>query len=650
MPQFYNNNADELAKQYLSKSFDEVHQSWSQFLPAVIENPNARILDLGAGAGRDVKHIAELAASTHDDKNNIQIFAVEPAKTLAEIGALQTSGLNVKWLVDSLPSLSHLTKQEISFDLILLSAVWMHVPPSERARAIRKLSNLLKPGGKLVISLRHGQTDEEKKQRKMHNVCADELIRLAADAGLFTKLETPKEEDQLGRNHVSWQTVVLQMPDDGTGAFPFIRHVALNDGKSATHKLALLRVLLRIADGHPGAVLRRETSPFGDRVILPVGLVALYWCHQYKDLIDKHSIFQRPGADPNMGFMKDNGWHKLTHRAASDYRIGNLFTGEDATALHKTISAAVSNIKTMPCRYITFPNQAANSTQTVFEVASKTVKAKDSIFLDLQTLEQWGEFSLPESTWLAFNRYACWIEPVLVSEWVKTMASYSGNAKYSAPEQQYHLYQALNWEEPKRTTTEVRKRFEELKTSLPKSEQIRCVWSEKSLMQSYDIDHSMPFARWPNNDLWNLLPTDSQINNQKSDRLPTEQKLKQSKERIQHWWQVAWLDNNTNAAVLNQSLTASDQTNQANTNEQYSKNEVREASVGYAISINGLMPTPEIPTLNNDAQIQQMKRFFAEANIALPGLNSANTSIDDLFEALMMQRGRLKEMQQLREW
>ena len=650
MPQFYNDNADELAKQYLSKSFDEVHQSWSQFLPVVIANPNARILDLGAGSGRDAKHLAELSASTHGDKNNIQIFAVEPAKTLAEIGALQTSGLNVKWIEDSLPSLSHLTKQEISFDLILLSAVWMHVPPSDRSRAIRKLANLLKPGGKLVISLRHGQTDEEKKQRKMHSVCADELKRLAADVGLFTKLETPKEEDKLGRNHVSWQTVVLQMPDDGTGAFPFIRHVALNDGKSATHKLALLRVLLRIADGHPGAVLRRESTPFGDRVILPVGLVALYWCHQYKDLIDKHSIFQRPGVDPNMGFMKDNGWHKLTHRAASDYRIGNLFTGEDAISLHKTISAAVSNIKTMPCRYITFPNQAENSTQTVFEVASKTVKAKDSIFLDLQTLEQWGEFSLPESTWLAFNRYACWIEPVLVSEWVKTMASYSGNAKYSAPEQQYHLYQALNWEEPKRTTTEVRKRFEELKTSLPKSEKIRCVWSEKSLMQSYDIDHSMPFARWPNNDLWNLLPTDSQINNQKSDRLPTEQKLKQSKERIQHWWQVAWLDNNTNAAVLNQSLTASAQTNQANTNEQYSKNEIREASVGYAISINGLMPTPEMPTLNNDAQIQQMKRFFAEANIALPGLNSANTSIDDLFEALMMQRGRLKEMQQLREW
>ncbi|ARD43057.1 methyltransferase domain-containing protein [Colwellia sp. PAMC 21821] len=628
MTEFYNDNADKLAQQYLFKSFDEVHQSWSQFLPVVIANPNARILDLGAGAGRDAKHLAELAAKTHGDKNNIQIFAVEPAKNLAEIGARQTAGLNVKWLEDTLPALSHITKQEVSFDLILLSAVWMHIPTSERARAIRKLANLLKPGGKLVISLRHGQTDEEKKQRKMHIVCAEELKRLATDVGLFTKLETPKEEDKLGRNHVSWQTVVLQMPDDGTGAFPFIRHVALNDGKSATHKLALLRVLLRIADGHPGAVLRRESSPFGDRVILPVGLVALYWCHQYKALIDKKGLFQTPNKNPNMGFMKADGWHKLTDKAASDYRIGNMLRGEDAIALHKTLSAAVSNIKTMPCRYITQPN----STQTVFEVASKTVKAKGSIFLDLQTLEQWGEFSLPESTWLAFNRYACWIEPVLVSEWVKTMASYAGNSQYKAPENQHTLYQALNWEEPKRTTIEVRERFEQLKTNLPKSEQIRCVWSEKSLMQSYDIDHSMPFARWPNNDLWNLLPTDCQVNNQKSDRLPTEHKLKQAKDRIQHWWQVAWLDNNTASAAL-----------------PLEKNKVKDVSAGYLISTKSFTPTATLEQTTEDMPAES-KRFFAEANIALPGLNSDNTSIDDLFEALVMQRGRLKEMQQLREW
>ena len=232
---FYNENSHELAQQYLSKSFDQVHQSWSQFVPAIIKNPHARILDIGAGSGRDAKHVAELAVKEHGTNNNIQVFAVEPANLLAELGARQTKSLNVKWLTDSLPALTVLTKQEVSFDLILLSAVWMHIPTTDRARSIGKLANLLKPGGKLVITLRHSscseQAEAERKERKMHTVCADELKRLAADVGLFTQLETPKEEDKLGRSHLSWQTLVLQMPDDGSGAFPFIRHVAINDGK-----------------------------------------------------------------------------------------------------------------------------------------------------------------------------------------------------------------------------------------------------------------------------------------------------------------------------------------------------------------------------------------------------------------------------------
>lgn len=617
---FYDNNAAALAKQYLSISFEQAHKSWSQFLPSIIENPQARILDLGAGSGRDAKYLAELAAKTHLSKNNIKVFAVEPAIQLALIGQKTTENLDVKWLEDSLPTLSLVTKQEVSFDLILLSAVWMHIPPSERPRSIRKLANLLKPGGKLVISLRHGQTDEDLITRKMHIVCADELKKLASDVGLFCKLETANEQDKLGRNEVSWQTLVLQLPDDGTGAFPFIRHVAINDGKSATHKLALLRVLLRIADGCPGAVIRRESSAFGDRVILPVGLVALYWCHQYKDLIDRHQLFQTPNTNPNMGFMKEDGWHKLTHRTASDYRIGNLFTGDDAIALHKTISASVLNIKNMPCKYITLPN----SQQTVFAVENKTVPAKDSIFLDLTTLEQWGEFSLPESTWLAFNRYACWIEPVLISEWVKTMAAYQGNAQYKAAENHHYLYSALNWLEPKRTTTEVRYRFEQLK----QQHEMQCVWSSKLLNHRYDIDHSLPFSRWPNNDLWNLLPTDSQVNNNKSDKLPTEQKLKQAKERIQHWWQTAWLSNNASSIA---------------------NNEVREVAAAYHTSNTAFMPSlTAIQTI--DINQAQTKRFFAEANIALPGLSSDNSSIDDLFEALVTQRSRLREMQQLKEW
>jgi hypothetical protein len=205
------------------------------------------------------------------------------------------------------------------------------------------------------------------------------------------------------------------------------------------------------------------------------------------------------------------------------------------------------------------------------------------------------------------------------------MAGYVGNAKYKSPENQFRLYQALNWEEPKRTTVEVRKRFEQLQSSLPKTEKIQCVWSAKSLKKQYDIDHSMPFARWPNNDLWNLLPTDSQINNQKSDRLPREKKFKQAKERMQHWWQAAWLDDDHSAVVPS----------------------TLKPSVSFGNEPSALLIRDEP---SGGLRYEQSKRFFAEANIALPGLSSDNSSIDDLFEALVMQRGRLKEMQQLREW
>ena len=584
MPEsFYNKNAEELAKLYLSKSFEQVHQPWLEYLTPILNKPDARILDLGAGAGRDSKYLAEKGA-----ENNISVIAVEPAQTLAELGKKQTKGLNVNWLQDSLPDLHHITNKEISFDLILLSAVWMHIPDSQRSRSLRKLANLLKPGGKLVISLRHGPSGD---QRNMFDVCSDQLLQMSKEFGLSPLLVTENNADVIGRESVTWQTVVLKLPDDGSGAFPFIRHVALNDGKSATHKLALMRVLLRIADGHPGAVIRREDN----RVILPVGLVALYWAHQYKDLIDKHQLFQSPNKNINMGFMKADGWHQLTDLQASDYRIGNLFTGENAKAMVKMLSASVSNIKNMPCKYITY----ANSEKSVFEVSSKSVRAKDSLFLDLTTLKHWGEFSLPEHLWIAFSRYACWIEPVLVSEWTKTMAGYQGNRQYQAPEQQHKLVSALNWLEAKRSTTEVRNRFETLKKQ--NNSQHNCVWTNKTLNKKYAIDHCMPFARWPNNDLWNLLPSDVTANGQKSDRLPTEHKMKNAKTRITDWWQDAWLN--------------------------------------------------ESPFLLDDRLKQgQQQRFFAEANIALPGLTSNNHSVDDLFEALLHQRTRLKEMQQLREW
>jgi hypothetical protein len=47
---------------------------------------------------------------------------------------------------------------------------------------------------------------------------------------------------------------------------------------------------------------------------------------------------------------------------------------------------------------------------------------------------------------------------------------------------------------------------------------------------------------------------------------------------------------------------------------------------------------------NNQAE------FFTQANLSLPQLGINNDNFEDVFEALMLQRTRLKEIQQLQEW
>jgi hypothetical protein len=77
---------------------------------------------------------------------------------------------------------------------------------------------------------------------------------------------------------------------------------------------------------------------------------------------------------------------------------------------------------------------------------------------------------------------------------------------------------------------------------------MRYVCPSNPIKQKYDIDHRVAFTLWLNNDLCNLLPIDRKIQNQKSDRLPTEEKLQSAKERIHHWRQEAW-EIKRNAAV-----------------------------------------------------------------------------------------------------
>jgi hypothetical protein len=411
----------------------------------------------------------------------------------------------------------------------------MYLPPTQRERAFRILTELLAPGGLLVVTLRHGPSPDE---RVFHETDRGELEALARRRALVT-LQAEADDDRLGRDAVWWETLVFRLPDDGTGALPLMRHVIVNDDKSSTYKLGLLRAITRIADNVPGMVLHRSD----EWVDIPLGLVGLYWIKLYQPLILKHHLRQLPGS-ANYGFARDD-FRKLTDVSPLDLRVGQALNGEFAATVLRAIRDACRTIVGMPAYYITYPG----TNRPVFEAQwARTTVRPEPVVLGRESLARFGTFRVPALLWDCCSRYACWLEPAIVNEWAELMQSYE--VRYSVDDFQ----KALRWEEGRRDTSRVRALVED---RIEQRGDIRCVWSSRALTRrGYDIDHCFPWSRWSNNDLWNLMPATAQANARKAEKLPAASLLQDARGRILQWWDEAFMGTERQTQFLTEAQAA----------------------------------------------------------------------------------------------
>ncbi|XKH60038.1 methyltransferase domain-containing protein [Halomonas sediminis] len=553
---FYDDHAQQLFAQYQSLNFERIHGEWLHHL----SGQPGLVLDVGAGSGRDAKALA---------KRGWQVMAVEPADRLRALGQVHTSGDDISWLNDTLPALNRVRHLSQRFQLILVSAVWMHLDHDEQQRALRVLSSLLAPGGILVITCREGPSRDE---RLFQTVNLPALERWAQDLALL-QLQASHNDDQLGRDGIAWHLRVFKLPDDGSGALPTLRHIIVNDDKASSYKLGLLRTLTRLADSAPGIVI----SHTEDWVTVPLGAVGLFWLKLYRPLLIEQQLRQAPGKK-GYGFAKED-FYRLKQVSPHDLRIGSPFYDPQVAAtVMCSIRDACQTILKMPTHFTTWPG----SQRPIFDGNSQSLRIREqAIRLDSETLATFGTYCIPTQLWDSMSRYACWLEPAIVHEWVQLMQRY--DASYDIGK----LHQALQWQESRRDTQQVRLLVNQrLQDSTP----LPCVWSQKDLHRwAYAVDHCFPWSRWNNNDLWNLLPTTEKANQAKSDRLPSAGVMQNAKQDILHWWHY---------------LDGSKTTHQ---------------------------------------------QFRDEAAVALPLATSA-TTLDMLFDSALLQRQRLKANQQLAEW
>lgn len=188
----YSDNANTLCEQYDQLEPQQVHSAWSDHLP-----PEPGIaLDLGAGSGRDANWLAQ---------KGWDVVAVEPCDEMRQLARTKHPHPSIQWLNDSLPELKTLRQLDQRFNLILISAVWMHLPPTDRERAFHIVSELLAPGGVMVITLRHSPDDG----RGFFDVSPEELLEQARRRALGLLAQCHVAD--LNRKEVSWDAVVLQL-------------------------------------------------------------------------------------------------------------------------------------------------------------------------------------------------------------------------------------------------------------------------------------------------------------------------------------------------------------------------------------------------------------------------------------------------------
>ncbi|MDU8942449.1 class I SAM-dependent methyltransferase [Ovoidimarina sediminis] len=187
----YREHARELGRKYDAVRSGDVLAPVAAFLPP----PPARILDIGAGTGRDAVWLAD---------RGYLVTAAEPTEEFRETIRGRERGIVV---IDA--ALPRLDGIEGAFDLVLGNAVWHHVPSGGRNAALERIAALLAPGGRAVLSLRLGPAMPELGTFALD---PDREIQRTEAAGftLLHRAEAPSHQAGNIAAGVTWTWLVLE--------------------------------------------------------------------------------------------------------------------------------------------------------------------------------------------------------------------------------------------------------------------------------------------------------------------------------------------------------------------------------------------------------------------------------------------------------
>jgi len=310
-----------------------------------------------------------------------------------------------------------------------------------------------------------------------------------------------------------------------------ISKIIERDSKTTTYKFALLRGVIDIIQDNSPYISFAE-----NRVHFPTGLLIEKWLLYYYPILESQTTIPQINGETNLAF------ESFFAKIISSYKDNNGFSTFYNDLRNKGIPINLQNdffelakklrdtITKMPMKYI--GRSISNDYYSIFNFENGVLR-KGNSEIDIQFLIQnFGTFSIPKEYCEAFKILGSFIngQDSLLFKW----AEFSVNASKQNLSISKVVNEVLKSPITEREISESKRIYKEI---LKREGQVYCVWTGKKIA-SYDIDHLIPFSIWKNNDLWNLLPSDSKTNNQKRDKIPSPELIEKQKSLIVDYWEI----------------------------------------------------------------------------------------------------------------
>ena len=502
---YYEAHASELAHRY-----NAVASPAARFFTTAFP-VGARVLDVGAGSGRDLH---ELLAAGYD------ATGVEPSGALRAAAVQAFPELAHRLTAGQLPQLANPSDE--AFDGVLCSAVLMHIPEGDLFDTAFALRRLLKPHGRLLVSLPLQRDDVAADERDAHGRLfkgyTAEYLQLLFERIGFQLIGRWDTGDALGRSGTRWYTLLLELRAGGAlRAVDQIEGILNRDRKVATYKLALFKALAEIATQEP-RIARWHAN---GEVAVPIKRIAERW------LVYFWPIFASGTLIPQSQSEGAGNAQPVAFRAP----MKALMAAFTAQGEHGGLTSwhAAWTTGTLPQEVMALQRAALRSIAVAIRNGPVTHSGGSLDTGNVFTYEvTTASVRMSAELWRELTLMGHWIIDAVIVRWASLTERFGRRQSVTTGDV---LPLLLARPAPERTTLLARQIY--LGAGVD-----RCTWSGRVIDRRFAVDHVIPFSLWGNNDLWNLLPVDARLNGQKSDKLPTAALIQDSRAAIVQSWQV----------------------------------------------------------------------------------------------------------------